>query len=136
MLRDHHLLFQSYSSQQPRHFGFITEWHCSQVEFSKLNRIQLPVAVCKAARQSIDWQDAACSLIFPLRQVTLAQWYKQYHQKRQCSKWKASLKAVIGFCNISHATTHASKLCNCLNDNNEKKILSVKCRKFDIFSHH
>ena len=32
MPRDHCLLFQSYSSQRPRCFGFIREWHRSRVE--------------------------------------------------------------------------------------------------------
>ena len=48
----------------------------SWIEFNCLRS----AAVGKAARLSIYWQDAACRLVIPLRQVALAQLNKYHHQ--------------------------------------------------------
>ena len=48
----------------------------SWIEFNCLRS----AAVGKAARLSIYWQDAACRLVIPLRQVALVQLYKYHHQ--------------------------------------------------------
>ena len=48
LLRDHCLMFQRYSSQQPCHFSFISEWHCAQLA---QNSAQLSV-VCLCGQSS------------------------------------------------------------------------------------
>ena len=42
----------------------------------------------KAARLSIYWLDAACRLVIPLRQVTLAQLNKYHHQSGNAASGK------------------------------------------------
>ena len=55
----------------------------------ELNRICLrSVVVGKAGRLSIYWQDAACRLVIPLRQVALAQLYKYHHQSGNAASGK------------------------------------------------
>ena len=75
-LRDHPLLFQSYSSQRQHRFGFITVWH----GFQEVNCLW-SATLGKAAKLLIDWLDAAYRLVFPLRQVALAQLNNYYHQR-------------------------------------------------------
>ena len=55
----------------------------------ELNRIQLSV-ICRGGQRSkvIDWLDAACRLVFPLRQVALAQLYKYHHQSSNAASGK------------------------------------------------
>ena len=79
MPHDHHLLFQSCSSQRPLRFGCISEWHQSRVRSA---------TVGKTARLSIYWLDAACGLVIPLRQVALAQLYKYHHQSSNVTSGK------------------------------------------------
>ena len=56
----------------------------SWIEFNCLRS----AAVGKAARLSIYWHDAACRLVIPLRQVVLAQLYKNYHQSGNAASGK------------------------------------------------
>ena len=60
----------------------------SWIEFSCLRS----AAVGKAARLLIYWLDAACHLVIPLRQVTLAQLSKYHHQS---GKQQVSLKPAL-----------------------------------------
>ena len=52
-------------------------------------------AVGKAARLLIYWQDAACRLVIPLRQVALGTVEQISSSKRQCGERQASLKAAL-----------------------------------------
>ena len=56
----------------------------------------------KAARLSIYWQDAACRLVIPLRQVALVQLYKVSPSKRQCGQRHASLKPALAHWTLPH----------------------------------
>ena len=56
----------------------------SWIEFNCLRS----AAVSKAARLSINWLDAACRLVIPLRQVALAQLYKYHHQSGNAASGK------------------------------------------------
>ena len=56
----------------------------SWIEFNCLRS----AAVGKAARLSINWLDAACRLLIPLRQVALAQLYKSHHQSGNAASGK------------------------------------------------
>ena len=56
----------------------------SWIEFNCLRS----AAVSKAARLSIYWLDAACRLVIPLRQVALAQLYKNHHQSGNAASGK------------------------------------------------
>ena len=56
----------------------------SWIEFNCLRS----AAVGKAARLSIYWLDAACRLVIPLRQVTLAQLNKYHHQSGNAASGK------------------------------------------------
>ena len=56
----------------------------SWIEFNCLRS----AAVGKAARLSIYWHDAACRLVIPLRQVALAQLYKNHHQSGNAASSK------------------------------------------------
>ena len=56
----------------------------SWIEFNCLRS----AAVGKAARLSIYWHDAACCLVIPLRQVVLAQLYKNHHQSGNAARCK------------------------------------------------
>ena len=56
----------------------------SWIEFNCLRS----AAVGKAARLSINWLDAACRLVIPLRQVALAQLYKYHHQSGNAASGK------------------------------------------------
>ena len=56
----------------------------SWIEFNCLRS----AAVGKAARLSIYWHDAACRLIIPLRQVALAQLYKNHHHSSNVASGK------------------------------------------------
>ena len=73
--RDHRLLFQSCSSQRPRRFQRAALL-LSSIEVNCMRS----AALGKAARLSIDYLDAAYRLVFPLRPVALAQFYKYHHQ--------------------------------------------------------
>ena len=56
----------------------------SWIEFNCLRS----AAVGKAARLSINWLDAACRSVIPLRQVALAQLYKYHHQSGNVASGK------------------------------------------------
>ena len=56
----------------------------SWIEFNCLRS----AVVGKAARLSINWLDAACGLVIPLRQVALAQLYKYHHQRGNAASGK------------------------------------------------
>ena len=68
----------------------------SWIEFNCLRS-----AVGKAGRLSIYWQDAACRLVIPLRQVALAQLYKYHHQSGNAASgklvWKQHYSHKISF---------------------------------------
>ena len=69
----------------------------SCIEFNGLRS----AAVGKAARLSIYWLDAACRLVISLRQVALAQLYKNHHQSGNAASgklvWKQHKGATIFF---------------------------------------
>ena len=81
----------------------------SWIEFNCLRS----AAVGKAARLSINWLDAACRLVIPLRQVTLAQLYKYHHQSGNAASgklvWKQHKEYVFRDANEVTSDT-ASKL--------------------------
>ena len=54
-------------------------------------------AVGKAARLLIYWQDAACRLVIPLRQVALAQLNKYHHQSGNAASGKLVWKQLYGY---------------------------------------
>ena len=72
-----------------------TEWQSllSWIEFNCLRS----TAVGKAARLSIYWLDAACRLVIPLRQVTLAQLNLYHHQsgKLVWNQYKDSMRTLL-----------------------------------------
>ena len=67
-------------------FGLIAEqcWLPSWIEFNSL----WSATVGRAARLSIYWQDAACRLVIPERQVALAQLYNYHHQRGKVASGK------------------------------------------------
>ena len=82
----------------------------SWIEFNCLRS----AAVGKAARLSIYWQDAACRLVIPLRQVALAQLYKYHHQSGNAASgklvwkqhnWQIINMSVMPFCQWLAACT-------------------------------
>ena len=66
---------------------WLYHWAASLPSWIEFNCLRSAV-VGKAARLSIYWLDAACSLVIPLRQVALAQLNKYHHQSGNVASGK------------------------------------------------
>ena len=78
---------------------WLYHWAASLPSWIEFNCLQ-SAAVGKAVGLSIDWQDAAYRLVFPLLQVALAQLFKNHHQSGNAANgrlvWKQHYSAVYG----------------------------------------